>query len=119
MHTGEGCGFWNEADLSFNLESLGLEALRGLDFAHLVASIPDICSLPPWASWSLTMPQSVSLLEFLHCKFSCGWNGLLSDLHVVGISFFSYILISGIYPTHHLNSLTTASTFFLPKVATS
>lgn len=114
MHTGEGCGFWNEADLRFNLESLGLEALCGLAFAQFLASIPDICSLPPWASWFLTMPQSVSLLEFLHCKFSCGWNVLLSDLHAAGISFFSYILISGMYHIHQLNSLNIASSFSLP-----
>lgn len=52
MYTAEGCAFWNDADLSFNLESLGLEVLCGLASTLLLASVPDTHSLPCWASWS-------------------------------------------------------------------
>lgn len=70
MHTGAGCGIWNYVDLSFHLESLGLEALCNLTSAQLVVSVPHLCSLPSWASWFLNTLWLLSLLESLNCKFS-------------------------------------------------
>lgn len=75
MHSGEGCGFWNYTELTFNLGSLGLESptwsgllhISWLPFLTFAPSLPRLQHQWP-LSWFLNMPweQPITLtLEVL------------------------------------------------------